>query len=98
MVLAQETQYVLLDEPLNNLDIVHSVEMMQHLSTAVSELGRTVVVVLHDLSFAARYADHVVAFKDGNVACFGTPDEVMRTEVPRSSARRSASSTARRGR
>ncbi|WP_172119463.1 ATP-binding cassette domain-containing protein [Actinomyces faecalis] len=81
MVLAQETQYVLLDEPLNNLDIAHSVEMMRHLSVAARELGRTIVVVLHDLNFAARYADWVVALKDGGVAYSGTPDQVIRSEV-----------------
>ena len=81
MVLAQETQYVLLDEPLNNLDIAHSVEMMGHLSVAARELGRTIVVVLHDLNFAARYADWVVALEDGSVAHSGTPEEVMRPDV-----------------
>lgn len=77
MVLTQETEYVLLDEPLNNLDIAHSVEMMTHLSHAATELGRTILIVLHDINIAARYADRICAIKDGGVAFFGTPAEVM---------------------
>nr|WP_250649013.1 MULTISPECIES: ATP-binding cassette domain-containing protein [unclassified Actinomyces] len=81
MVLCQETDYVLLDEPLNNLDIAHSVEMMQHLQRAALEFGRTILVVLHDVNIAARYADRIVALKDGTVAYSGTPAEIMRDEV-----------------
>lgn len=81
MVLAQDTDYVLLDEPLNNLDMKHAVLMMQHLRRAAHELGRTIVVVLHDVNFAGHYADHVLAVKDGVVAEFGTPAEVITGEV-----------------
>ncbi|WP_194949167.1 ABC transporter ATP-binding protein [Actinomyces trachealis] len=81
MVLCQETDYVLLDEPLNNLDIAHSVEMMQHLERAAREFGRTILVVLHDVNIAARYAERIVALKDGKVAYSGTPAEIMRDEV-----------------
>lgn len=81
MVLCQETDYVLLDEPLNNLDIAHSVQMMQHLQQASRELGRTIIVVLHDINFAARYADHICAVKDGKIATFGSTDEVMQDEL-----------------
>lgn len=81
MVLCQETDYVLLDEPLNNLDIAHSVEMMQHLHSAARELGRTIVIVLHDINFAARYADYICAAKDGQIAAFGTPAEIMRDDL-----------------
>ncbi|MDY3126670.1 MAG: ATP-binding cassette domain-containing protein [Corynebacterium sp.] len=81
MVLCQETDYVLLDEPLNNLDISHSVEMMRHLKEAAREFGRTIIVVLHDINFAARYADYICAMKDGNVVAFGTPEEIMRDEL-----------------
>ena len=81
MVLAQDTPYVLLDEPLNNLDMRHAVAMMQHLRRAADTLGRTVVVVLHDVNFAARYADHVVAMKDGLVVEQGSPAEIMRDDV-----------------
>ena len=81
MVLCQETEYVLLDEPLNNLDIAHSVDMMRHLRAAATELGRTVVIVLHDINFAARYADYICAAKDGRVVAFGTPAEIMRDDL-----------------
>ena len=81
MVLCQETDYVLLDEPLNNLDISHSVEMMQHLHSAAREFGRTIVIVLHDINFAARYADYICAAKDGQVFAFGTVEEIMRDDL-----------------
>ncbi|MGX1738538.1 iron ABC transporter ATP-binding protein [Corynebacterium flavescens] len=81
MVLCQETDYVLLDEPLNNLDIAHSVEMMKHLQRAAREFGRTIIVVLHDINFAARYADYVCAVKDGSIVAFGGVEEIMRDEV-----------------
>ncbi len=81
MVLAQDTDYVLLDEPLNNLDIQHAVQMMRHLHRAAAELGRTIVVVLHDINFAGHYADRVCAMKDGQVVAFGTPDEIIRGDV-----------------
>ena len=73
MVLAQETEYVLLDEPLNNLDIARSVEMMRMLERAAREFSRTIVIVLHDINFAARYASQICALKDGTVAFMGTP-------------------------
>ncbi|GAA0036704.1 iron ABC transporter ATP-binding protein [Brevibacterium metallidurans] len=81
MVLAQDTEYVLLDEPLNNLDMKHSVQMMQHLRRAASEMGRTIVIVIHDINFAGHYADHICAVKDGKVAEFGTPEEIITAEL-----------------
>lgn len=81
MVLAQDTDYVLLDEPLNNLDVARSVQMMQHLRQAADTFGRTILTVLHDINFAARYSDRICAMKDGVVIKFGTPEEVMQSEV-----------------
>ena len=81
MVLCQETDYVLLDEPLNNLDISHSVQMMQHLHNAARTLGRTIIVVLHDINFAARYADYICAIKDGKLARFGTVADIMQDDL-----------------
>ena len=81
MVLAQDTTYVLLDEPLNNLDMAHSVQMMQHLRRAAKELGRTIVIVLHDINFAATYADTIIAMKNGQVAASGSPEELFREEI-----------------
>lgn len=81
MVLAQQTDYVLLDEPLNNLDMQHAVQMMRQLRRAADELGRTVVIVLHDINFAAHYSDTIMAMKNGQVVTSGTPEEIMRKEV-----------------
>ncbi|MDO5634106.1 MAG: ATP-binding cassette domain-containing protein [Micrococcus sp.] len=81
MVLAQDTDCILLDEPLNNLDMQHSVQMMQQLRRAADELGRTVVIVLHDINFAARYADRIVAMGQGLVVEQGTPAEILRPEI-----------------
>lgn len=77
MVLAQDTDYILLDEPLNNLDMKHAVAMMGQLRRAVDELGKTIVIVVHDINFAAAYADRIVALADGQVVHVGTPDELM---------------------
>ena len=84
MVLAQDTDHVLLDEPLNNLDMRHAVQMMRRLRALVDERGKTVVVVLHDINFAAAHADHVVAMRDGRVIAAGTPEEIVCTDVLRS--------------
>ena len=81
MVLTQETEYVLLDEPLNNLDVARSVQMMQHLKHAANEFGRTIVVVLHDINFAAQYSDQICAMKDGHIAAFGKVEDIMKTDV-----------------
>ena len=81
MVLCQDTDYVLLDEPLNNLDLKHAVRMMQLLRRAARELGKTIVIVLHDINFASTYADHIVVMRDGRVAHEGNPEAIIRAEV-----------------
>ena len=81
MVLCQDTPFILLDEPLNNLDMAHAVSMMGLLRRAVTERGKTVVMVLHDINFASCYADHIIALKDGRLAVAGTPAEVVQDEV-----------------
>ncbi|MCM2505338.1 ABC transporter ATP-binding protein [Aureimonas altamirensis] len=81
MVLAQDTDYVLLDEPLNNLDMKHAVAMMQLVRNAADKLGKTVVVVLHDINFASCYADHIVAMRDGRLAMQGPPSQLITTEA-----------------
>ncbi len=81
MVLCQETEYVLLDEPLNNLDVARSVQMMEHLKHAANEFGRTIVAVMHDINFAAKYSDRICAMKDGRIAAFGTVDQMMDSKV-----------------
>ena len=81
MVLCQDTPYLLLDEPLNNLDMAHAVGMMKLLRRAVDERGKPVVVVLHDINFASCYADHIIAMKDGGVAHEGSPQQVVQDGV-----------------
>ncbi len=81
MVLCQDTDYVLLDEPLNNLDVRHAVGMMKQLRRAARELGKTIVLVLHDINFASVYSDYIVAMKAGRVVHEGPPDRIMTSEV-----------------
>ncbi|WP_017569475.1 iron ABC transporter ATP-binding protein [Nocardiopsis halotolerans] len=81
MVLCQDTDYVLLDEPLNNLDMKHAVSMMRQIRRAADTLGRTVVIVIHDINFASAYSDRIIAMRDGRVVHAGTPAEIMTPEV-----------------
>lgn len=81
MVVAQDTEYVLLDEPLNNLDMKHSVQIMKVLRRLVDELGKTVVLVLHDINFASSYSDDIVAMKHGRVVAHGSVEEIIRQDV-----------------
>lgn len=80
MVIAQDTDYVLLDEPTNNLDIYHASNLMRIARWLCDELGKTVILVLHEINYAAFYSDYICAFVDGKVAKFGTVDEVMNKE------------------
>lgn len=81
MILAQDTPYIFLDEPLNNLDIKYSVDMMKIVRKLVEELNKTVVVVLHDINFAAAYAGHIVAMKNGRIINEGAPNEIITKDV-----------------
>ncbi|MBC9733217.1 ABC transporter ATP-binding protein [Nocardioides marmotae] len=76
MVLAQESSYLLLDEPTTFLDVAHQYELLGLLARLRDE-GRTIVTVLHDLNQACRYADHLVAMKDGRIVAQGAPAEIM---------------------
>lgn len=80
MVIAQDTEYVLLDEPLNNLDMKHSVQIMKILRRLVDDLGKTVVIVLHDINFASVYSDRIVALKDGRIVKDGPTDEIINSD------------------
>ena len=77
MVIAQNTEYILLDEPLNNLDMKHSVEMMKVLRGLVDNLGKTVVIVMHDINFASCYSDNIIVLKDGTVVKEANTEEVI---------------------
>lgn len=77
MVLAQETEYVLLDEPLNNLDVARSISMMKLLRKASKELNKTFVLVMHDINIAAQFSDRIFAMKNGKLVLEGNVNEVM---------------------
>lgn len=81
MVIAQDTEYILLDEPTNNLDIYHATNLMKTVRRLCDELGKTVVLVLHEINYAAFYSDYICAFVDGKIARFGTVEEVITKEV-----------------
>jgi len=81
MILAQDTPYIFLDEPLNNLDIKYSVEMMKIVKKLVTELNKTIVIVMHDINFASAYAGHIVAMKDGRILSEGQPEEMITKKV-----------------
>lgn len=77
MVLAQDTDYMLFDEPLASLDIRHAVSMMHLLRDASRRFGKAVVVVLHDINIAGNFSDRIIGMKEGRVLCHGSAGEVM---------------------
>ncbi|MBB2943919.1 iron complex transport system ATP-binding protein [Actinoplanes lutulentus] len=81
MALAQGTDLLLLDEPTTFLDLAHQIDVLDLIRRLHREKQRTVVMVLHDLSLAARYADVLVAMKDGRIVATGTPEEVLTPEL-----------------
>jgi iron complex transport system ATP-binding protein len=83
MTYAQDTDYVLLDEPLNNLDIAASRSLMQLLRRLAHDHGRSVIIVLHDLNYACSYADHMVTLIDGKIGNCGKPSEIVDSALVR---------------
>lgn len=81
MVITQDTEYILLDEPTNNLDIYHATNLMKMVRRLCDELGKTVVLVLHEINYAAFYSDYICAFADGKVEKFGKVEEVITKET-----------------
>jgi iron complex transport system ATP-binding protein len=77
MIMAQNTDYVLLDEPLNNLDMKHSVQIMKVLRSMVDRLGKAVVIVIHDINFASCYSDEIVALKQGKLVKHGSVGDII---------------------
>ena len=81
MVVAQNTDYILLDEPLNSLDMKHSVQIMKILRNLVEELNKTVILVIHDINFASCYSDYIVALKEGKIASEGATSKIIDKKV-----------------
>jgi len=81
MTIAQDTDYILLDEPLNNLDMKHSVQIMQTLRALCRELDKTIIIVLHDINFASCYSDDIIALKDGEIIKADTKDNVIQSDI-----------------
>ncbi len=81
MVVCQNTDYVLLDEPLNNLDMKHANQIMRTLRQMADDLNKTVLMVLHDINFASCYSDRIVALKDGKVAHEGPVERIIDTKI-----------------
>lgn len=81
MILAQDTEYILLDEPLNNLDMKYSVQIMRTLKKFAHKQGKTVILIVHDINIASQYSDYIVAMKDGIVKHFGPTDEIIQPHI-----------------
>ena len=75
--LAQEPKLLLLDEPTSHLDITHQVQVLNLIQRLNSELGLTVLMIIHDLNLAGEYCDHLVMMNDGKIYISGKPEEVM---------------------
>lgn len=80
MTFCQQTNYILLDEPLNNLDMFHARELMKLLRQLTDELALTIVMVVHDINIAAAYADTIVAMKNGTIEKIGSPQQIITNE------------------
>src|SRR5690606_5692500 len=81
MVIAQNTDCILLDEPLNNLDMKQAVQVMKTLRKLVDECGKTIIVVIHDINFASFYSDYIVAMKDGKVVQSGPTGQMICDDI-----------------
>ena len=83
MVIAQNTDIIFLDEPLNNLDMKHSVEIMQVLRKLVAEKNKTIVIVIHDINFASCYSDYIISLKGGALVHEGATEKIIDTNILR---------------
>lgn len=81
MTLAQDSEYIFLDEPLNNLDMKHSVQIMKILKKLVTDLKKTILIVIHDINFVSCYSDYIIALKNGKIIAQGSNEEVMKKEI-----------------
>jgi iron complex transport system ATP-binding protein len=83
MALAQETDIIFLDEPTTYLDLAHQLEVLELLQELNQKQGRTIIIVLHDLNQAARFADYIIAMKQGRIVKAGSCEEVINADVLR---------------
>lgn len=81
MALAQQTPLLLLDEPTTYLDIAHQIELLDLFRQLNREHSQTLIAVLHDLNHACRYADHIIAMRDGKIVAEGNPAEIITAEL-----------------
>jgi iron complex transport system ATP-binding protein len=83
MAYCQDTDYLLLDEPLNNLDMYFARDLMHSLRKVADERGKTIVIVLHDINYASGFADRILAMRDGRIVADGSPSELVTSEMLR---------------
>ncbi len=81
MVLVQDTEYILLDEPLNNLDMKHAVEIMKILRVLADQYNKTIIIVVHDINFASSYADYIATVKNHKISHFGKTADIIQPEI-----------------
>ncbi len=81
MIMVQDTPYILLDEPLNHLDIHYSLDMMKLLKKMIVDFNKTIVIIMHDINMAAAFCDYGIALKDGEVVFQGTIDHLMNDQI-----------------
>lgn len=81
MIMAQDTEFILLDEPLNNLDISQTINLMNLLKKLVIQYQKRIVMIVHDINIAAQFADYVIAMKEGKICAQGTIHQMMTPEI-----------------
>lgn len=83
MIIAQDTEFILFDEPLNNLDMKHCVQTMNLMKNLIKDFNKSIIVVLHDINFASIYSDEILALKDGKIVKFDHTEKIINSEVLR---------------
>lgn len=81
MLAVQDTDYMMLDEPLNNLDIKHSKQVMRILKQYAHDFNKSIILVIHDINFAVSYSDNIIALKDGVVIASDSISKVIKPEI-----------------
>lgn len=81
MIIAQDTEFILFDEPLNNLDMKRCVQTMNLMKNLIKDFNKSIIVVLHDINFASIYSDEILALKDGKIVKFDHTEKIINSEV-----------------